>query len=297
MKFNNKFTVGAFSLLALGLQSTAFAEDQPPMTFVPTGGWSLVEQPDTCLMTRDFASGGHKMHLQIESWASDVVFRLSVISNDLETERNQVNFAFLPGEPGKYEAPVYARMSNGDQGVIFNAGIMSGSPKIIVKKGEKRPDLTDDDFAERERSIKQMFVGDAFSRDVVLDTGPMRGAILSLSACLASVLRKKGIDTTADLKIAKPAGPKNEEAWVRRVQQSYPERMAEQKRGAQLQFRLIINKQGEVTDCFVLPEGQPDDFAKAACRTTQNEPFVPAHDAEGNPIASIYTTRITYWPG
>ena len=59
--------------------------------------------------------------------------------------------------------------------------------------------------------------------------------------------------------------------------------------------RLTVNKEGRASFCEVTGYSGPVSFNETAClQLLRHARFDPARNAEGNPVSSFYSTRITY---
>ena len=80
---------------------------------------------------------------------------------------------------------------------------------------------------------------------------------------------------------------------IRRVQGWFP--FTELARGtpAFVSVRVMVDSSGRVTDCIVQSEGVDESFTNAVCKGLARG-YEPALDADGHPVASVYSNSVIY---
>lgn len=155
-------------------------------------------------------------------------------------------------------------------------------------------------IAERnvaEGEITGFFVGEAFSENLILETGEMNMPMEAMRNCLDELVSHWGVDVVAHRNLSQRVRPADYARIVRSLRRAYPNRMQVQRQPGYIRARLDISPIGEPTGCHIqAPISQPD-FEREACEQLVDEgEFYPALDEYGNPIASYYTVAIVYLP-
>ncbi|MXO83402.1 TonB family protein [Altererythrobacter aestiaquae] len=81
--------------------------------------------------------------------------------------------------------------------------------------------------------------------------------------------------------------------WVRSG--DYPQKARTEKRSGQTKIRLAVATSGRVDSCMIAESSGHPDLDEAACRGAQNRArFIPATDANADPIASTYDHTVIW---
>lgn len=149
------------------------------------------------------------------------------------------------------------------------------------------------DTAEREATA--LFVGEAFERSLVLETGEMHGPMEAMRACVDELLTHWNLDAEAHGNLTRRAWPADYPKILRSVRRAYPNWMEARRIPGYVRARLDVSAKGQPTACHIqLPMSEPD-FEREACEQLMDEAeFFPALDADGDPIASYYAVSIFY---
>ena len=131
-------------------------------------------------------------------------------------------------------------------------------------------------------------------RRVRFATGNMREPIAALNKCSADLVRAWGLDLDQHLTATRLPAWSNRDEVVRRIVTYYP---GEAKvRGTQgiIQMRVMIDADGNVTDCQLERMTSAESLVSRACQEMQRANFEPALDSAGKPMKSFYSTKIVY---
>ena len=84
-------------------------------------------------------------------------------------------------------------------------------------------------------------------------------------------------------------------SWAKKIQENYPAHLLRAEQQGTVAVRLTVNKEGRASFCEVTGYSGPVSFNETAClQLLRHARFNPATDAAGNPVASFYSTRITF---
>jgi protein TonB len=89
--------------------------------------------------------------------------------------------------------------------------------------------------------------------------------------------------------------PKNPREWAERIHDAYPIEAREQRLEGVVGLTVTVGRDGRAWNCEVTQSSGHAILDAAACTGIQRYArFDPALDRNGNPIASTFSTRITY---
>lgn len=87
----------------------------------------------------------------------------------------------------------------------------------------------------------------------------------------------------------------DQQIWAAKIQENYPRHLAMTEQQGSVAVRLTVNGEGRPTFCEVTGYSGPVSFNDTAClQLLRHARFSPATDAAGSPVASFWSTRITY---
>jgi protein TonB len=93
----------------------------------------------------------------------------------------------------------------------------------------------------------------------------------------------------------KQATPMDPRVWAQLIHRTYPREAVAAGLQGSVRIRVVVNKGGRVSDCFVLQSSGHDILDRAACDGMRRfAMFNPAIDASGSPTVGSYATIITY---
>ena len=89
--------------------------------------------------------------------------------------------------------------------------------------------------------------------------------------------------------------PRNPRAWAARIHENYPIEAREQQWEGVVALTVTVEPDGRASDCKVTQSSGHAILDAAACTgMVRYSRFDPALDRDGRPIASTFSTRITY---
>jgi protein TonB len=95
--------------------------------------------------------------------------------------------------------------------------------------------------------------------------------------------------------LIKQATPKDPRVWAPLIHQTYPREAALAGLESSVRIRVVVDRAGRVSDCFVLQSSGHAILDQAACDGMRRfAVFNPAIDASGSPTVGSYATVITY---
>ncbi len=119
--------------------------------------------------------------------------------------------------------------------------------------------------------------------------------LAAMRTCLDDLLTQLGVDPAQQGALSRLPKPANLKDWSQKVQESYPVDMVRAGRSALVHIRLIVGADGKPASCIPDKQSAETSFGEYACATSMRYArFEPALDANGAPVASLYTTMLIY---
>jgi TonB family protein len=121
----------------------------------------------------------------------------------------------------------------------------------------------------------------------------MPAVVNALVECNDDLRQHWNIAETTTVKIGRPATPLNSSQWL--SPGDYPRRAIDESASGTVPFILMVNETGVVEDCGIEgSSGNASLDATGCVRLIERARFQPALDENGNPVRSIYRSRITW---
>lgn len=133
--------------------------------------------------------------------------------------------------------------------------------------------------------------------DLKFTSGAIQAAITGLNGCVDDLVRGWGLDPAVQRTLSRQPMPLGEPGkWL--TSNDFPERELEEGRGGIVEFRLIVSAAGEPTGCTVQSGLAYAGFDQATCGAVMRRAhFSPALDAQGKPVASYYSSVVSFIHG
>jgi hypothetical protein len=276
-------STAVWALLAAPLAAQAPAA---PLVMEPSSPWIADYSEDDCALRSGFEAGNHSAVLQLRQYTPGDSFEISVASDTLARGRGDPQVRFEPDEDWRVVTGALPVPGKGISGIQY-----SGSLKPNANKAEDG--WAEPDRAARERAITALTVANAFERDITLRTGTMRQPMEALRTCMDAMLVRWGLDPAAQRTLSRRVAPLGMASWVRKIQEYYPATLLGL--SGRVYVRMIVGVDGAPVSCAVRNGEVEPGFQRAACSTMMDySRFQPALDANGEPVASYFTTSIVY---
>lgn len=280
------------AVLALcGLAATppALAGKPKVEELAPFLPWNVDWTDKTCVLQRGFGTVEDPLVLRLERFGPQPGFQLVVTGKRLTPVSQGDTLYIRYGEGG----PVH-RINR-----VLIGDTKGGARSIFVPRTSIAGDLHDTraDPAiteEMERKVTRISLARVHGREIVLKTGPLDKAFAAWRKCTRQLVATWGLDPEQQERLQRAATPRNDPGiWLHG--DDYP--VGALAKGAQaiVNFRLIVDAAGVPTDCEIQRSYSGELFDKASCRALMARArFEPALDEAGKPIASYYTSVISW---
>ena len=264
--------------VALAMPGTALAKTE---SFAPTGPWAIDYADHSCKLMRNFSNGERELTfgLQRAELGPRLMLEIAGETVDFATRAGTVKYRYGPG--GSEREDGLAR--------LFNALRIGDAPLQDEFVGSR--DWTGWSYnSERDaaKAIDSVSVRGTFGDEIVLQLGPMEAPIEALQTCVDDLMEEWGLEPRRLAAASRHALPTSDpQTWLGK--EDYPREMLQARRGGAVHVRLIVNEQGRVARCIgIASEGSLGDVTCNAL--IERARFVPALDAEGQPMTGLFVS-------
>ncbi len=286
--------------LALGLTRPAWAaEDRPPARLTATSKWRMDYADDSCALLRGYGEGNGKVVMSMEQFEPGDTFFLTLAGKPVFTadEMREMRIRFGPSED--WQSVSHYRGYGKDRipiAFILPAVRLAATPapeQITASEREpNRPAMT----PERENRVTEFYfdTGRGPKGITMLDLGPMGAPMAALHKCMEDLVTTWGLNWDEQKRLLHPATPKtNPGEWMKSA--DYPTLALRDGARAIINFRLMLDANGDATSCHIQNAVGGPEFEKAVCdKVMKRASFEPALNAEGKPVPSYYICTVRF---
>jgi hypothetical protein len=287
--------------LTLALSPSLVLAAREPLKLVPVSKWHVDYAEERCRLAREFGDGTTKATVFFDKYGPGESFRMVIAGDPVKTDVQQADIAVRFG-PGEAPQPLFFLNGNlgGSSALVFGGDIRIAGPsasEVAAIRAKKRGDPWIDlapIAPERYSAVRYMELGWPLRRPVQLETGPLKSAFAALDKCVDDLVTRWGVDIEKHKTLTRKATPvDNPGKWV--VSSDYPTEMLMAGQPAFVDFRLSVGADGKPTQCYIQATTRPKAFDDAVCQSLMRRAaFLPALDAEGQPIASWWRSRVRF---
>ncbi len=254
----------------------------------PLTPWNINFGENRCRLTRVFGSPEDRYLLMFEQAAPGGAFGLTVAGRAVERFKTaaKIDLGLERDEP-MVEVERFGRGNVTDFGpaLIFSSIAINEAPA----EGALRPVSVD---LEEAATIDRIVLRRA-KLVLSIETGNMKEALGALNACSLDLLAQWGLDPAEHQSHVPPVWS-NSETVISQIQSTYPRSALRRGEQAIFRMRVIVERDGSVSDCVMEESTVADTLQSPACKTMLSAKFEPARNAKGEPMRSFYATTITY---
>lgn len=282
--------------LSIVLQASPPAHAAPAAVLLnPVTPWNLDATPSGCALRRGFGSADRPLILEFRRFAPDPDFHIKVEGDEIKSLED------MPTVSVRYGAAAPERLSwqfgttargegNASAPTLFGRSrFLPGTP------GPAAPPASDSATAATEEAIRDVtFLWRG--RALTLATGSLGRPFALMRRCTNDLVASWGLDPEVQGSLSRPVVPEGQREWARHIQRDYPTHLARKGYQARVNARMLVDAQGQPTDCKVMVSYNDPDFDKLACqKLLRYARFRPALDRNGKPVASFYATTIAFY--
>jgi len=286
-----KGLLGCIAAAALFAAPAAQAQHAPyaQVVFRPAGPWVADYGEDYCRLSRTFSAGQSEVSVALERLQPGPSVRLIVVGEGMRPFRgaDRVGYAFEPAGASGEAGYVRSAMADGRPFLSLDpvvlappaAGTATGALPAYDRAVEQ----------EIARGITGLAFDEGLRAPVRVETGSLRAPVEALQLCIDNLLAGWGLDaekhkamTAPPILDPAPAGvlPQRTVPFLDRLKLG----------GGTNQVQLFVGADGRVTDCRIHSPSLRPSVNERICRlSSERASFVPARDADGRPMASLWT--------
>lgn len=279
-------TLGAQPVLADG-----------PVLLEPSSPWNVDYGAEKCRLARLFGEGEDKTLLFMDQWGPDEKFGLAVAGASFQgfVSRRKTQISLFDGQPPYETEPFMGEVEGFGPAVIHTTFSLESGTQYVPK-----PDNIQYGLPQIETAIAAQARYVTFTqgrRTIRLNAGPLANAFRVLNQCSQQRLNEWGLDLEQHLAMRQMPVWKNEKLIARRIASIYPRQALRAGESAILRMRVLVDEQGQVSDCRLYESTIAKVLDSPACENMKSAEFDPALDSTGKPMPSYYQTVIIYRTG
>ena len=265
----------------------------------PSGDWVVSFDDSSCALHREFGGSENLVLMELRQFRPGDSYQLVVTTKAYRANRGRIKFALLPDDAPDYESGFGVNSADGAQGFAFLGSFKQAADREIASQlkedGLPVPLWPLEDQIARERSITGILLDEAFSRDLLLQTGRLDQPMNVMRTCMDDLVGSWGIDVLAHQTLSRAVEPDDLSEWARHLQQQYPSSMLSEGRQAIVWARVTVGIDGRGAQCAVQSTMNDTEFNEVACNLLlEHGRWQPALDAQSQPIVSYWVGSITY---
>lgn len=296
---------------ATGLFGATEPASAAPIRLEPASDWELREYDDKCRVIRTFGSDENELTLWIDKGGPGPGVNLTLIGRPVRSPYGAyVRVGFVPGEA--VDRNFITASSSKGRPVLGLFGVLPVSLRAEPEGGEDKADAegeeivnltqgsasgvaTEETLKRRYAAITSLELSGAVIDPITLELDRVLPMADDLFKCAAALSQRLSRNPAAEGGLARGVRTVDEASWARQIQENYPAHLWQSEQQGSVAVRLTVNKEGRASFCEVTGFSGPASFNETAClELLRHARFSPAMDIEGNPVASFYSTRITY---
>lgn len=277
--------LAALICLAASLPAIAQAQSGEPMRLSPSSDWALNYADDGCELSRRFGAGDNQVLLGMRSYQPGGLFWLSVIGRPTAIGHRPDTIRITLGSVEALRVGYWQGDFGGTPGIqITNPITLGPGPEGLLENLRAGRPVASWSEPATEARVTEMGLVDGLEREFVLETGSMGPPMTALKECTRELTTHWPINVTQHEQLDKVAVEATR-PWLWLETRNYPREL---RRPGPVNYRLMIDAAGEITDCAV-PGADSPEFAEATCAQLLREAsFHPARNAAGEPVADYY---------
>ena len=274
----------------------ALAEGEAATVIHPTTPWQLDAGDEKCRLARLYGAApqGHLLFIEQDQPGSFVNFAIAGPTLEKVDWREPVTLRF--GEIAPIHVKRYA------QGVVgeYEPAILV-SPRTLSGDEDRSDDLELDEKGGLPRIPTERFTevdGLTVEQDgeilLTLAVPTLAAALDALNACGENFVPFWGLDLDRHRDMKSRVKWINRDRVIKRIVAQYPTEALRRGEQGTIRFMVIIDEEGEVTECRQSGVTEVNKLKSPVCREMRSARFEPARDINGAAMKSYYASTIRY---
>ena len=289
----SRLELASATMVALALCCTSPAAAQEMVVLEPSTNWLLDYADDHCALRRIFGESGQQIRLELRQSMRSDRCEVRVSLSDFSRTPGGLETRFLDGAEfaPRFQIAQF-RTGEGGEGFIYHESLMA--PDVMLETELSRDAVAAENRA-RLATVRTYAIGNAFSSDVELQTGPLEEVFRVLGLCVDDFYQSLGIDPAMQANPASGARPVDVADWARPILRTYPENLYREGRTGWVRLQVVVEPDGSASRCVVSEPVVDPEYEEQTCRTVlRRGNFDPAVDHEGNAARSMYELSLYY---
>lgn len=280
---------------ALSLAAPATANAAEPLVLQPSSAWNIDYSPESCKLGRKFGEGDNAVTIVLTKSAPGPKMQMLAIGKPLKIKwLGDLRYGWWPeldSEP--LESGALFGESDGITSMLLMTSLVPFPPNPDEPYLYTIGDLERQEKARAAEITEFRFVK-GVKRPVTLKLGGMSAPMAALDTCLDALVEHWGLDPAIQRRLRRPVTPANEpHKWV--TDSDYPVSAAKHGRAAIIDFRVLVDEEGEITRCDPIGTFVESDFSYGLCKLIKaRAQMTPALGPDGEPVASYFVGTIRY---
>lgn len=287
--------IGLVGVMAGAVLCHPARAETPVEHFEPASNWVMDYGEESCSLRRAYMDeAGRTVYVDMSQVGPGSRLTFTVFSEDVERMPEEVRYRFEPDDETTDVFSFALDFGETARGIRFAGDYL---------RKDERPDDFDDYqnidtsvLVAREAEVSDMVILEGFEDSILLRTGSLAGPMQAMRACLDDLMSGLGVDPEVQRTLSRRAEPVNYVSISQDLYADFPRAMIRDRESATMQVRLVVGPDGRVSDCRFIGLVGPPDYGEAACGSfSRYARFKPALDADGNPVATLWNTDLSYF--
>ena len=282
-------------LAGLALLTAAMPAQADPdaiRVLAPSTPWNVDYDVESCRLQRAFGTGDDKVVLRLMQYGLEPPESLLVSGKGLASSGGpKLVYTFEPDGVAPVNGnPMFGKDADGI--VTWQLSTQFLSPDIY--KLDLEPAQLQQRLTARLAQIRSFAITKGVKKPVRLQLGALVKPMAAMNACIDNLVRTWGLDPAVQRTRRSAPEPTSSPArWLRHT--DYPTELIRQNVSGRIDFRLMVDANGAVTNCMLQGLFSDARFKDVVCPLlTRRARFKPALDANGAAIASFYQQTVVF---
>lgn len=270
----------------------------------PSSDWVLDYGENRCRIVRSFGEGEAASLIYFEQTEPASELNWVVAGPPIGPVRpgGKVTVQFGPGNPPfemEHSGATLGQFGQALSSTGFERRITTAVPlsdrEAIQESHQESARYSRELVSSEGAKVEWLDVRSARGQTVRFALGNMQPVYEAMNACMADLLMDWGVDPQHERGRTSGPVPTNYEVLATRIQRRYPSSAVDAGKQAMIAARVMVDANGQVTDCAIIDLTEAEKFGVGVCRQiTTTARFDPATDASGAAMPSYYIFKIFY---
>ena len=283
--------VALIGLLSLPAQAQEVSE---PLD--PAGDWRIERDAESCRLLRAFGSGDVQTTLYFNAYGLDDSYRVTLTGPAIPRNNGKAQIGRLAfGAEAELASNLMIANRIGEDGML-SFHLIGRNAAFGFFRGWAVPGGFADPSAAASMpaDMSRLTIETPELGRLALNLGEMGGALTELDQCKRDLVASWGHDPAQQERITVPAELNNARQLL--LGMRMPEASVMNHVSIIAQLRLLVDAEGRATQCVVQSPSLNARAQSGLCRPlTNGTHFIPARDANGNAVPSLYRMHYTYF--